>query len=232
MWLPEPQAGTSVCGGFDGSESEDWTAIKLETREGFIFTPRYGPDRLPTIWKPKDWDGKIPRGQIHAAWAELNDRFVFKRVYCDPGFHDETSFETDIEEWDLEWGPDVFMPFPTTSKQRMFPAIRRFEADLSWITHDGCPITEAHMRNARKIMDRSGRYYTLGKPTNHQKIDSAVTSVICHEAASDARAEGWGDKVDPTVHVFRGATSSRSSSERDRLRRALAPDPIKRRGKR
>lgn len=195
MWLPPPPDGTAVCGGFDGSESDDWTAIKLETREGYIFTPRYGPNHEPTIWKPKDWDGKIPRGQIHAAWSEIVVTYDLLRVYCDPGFHDETSYETEIEEWATEW-PGVddkprFVIFPTTSATRMYPAIRRFESDLKWITHDGCPITEAHMRNARKIVARTGRTYTLGKPAHHQKIDTAVTSVICHEAAADQRAEGW-----------------------------------------
>jgi hypothetical protein len=24
-WLPPPSPGTSVCGGFDGSENDDWT---------------------------------------------------------------------------------------------------------------------------------------------------------------------------------------------------------------
>jgi hypothetical protein len=163
MWLPAPPKGTAVCGGFDGSESDDWTAIKLETQEGFIFTPRYGADQRPTIWNPKDWDGKIPRGQIHAAWAEIMDTFNLLRVYCDPGFHDETSYETEIEEWATEWP----------------------------ITHDGCPLTEAHMRNARKIMSRNGQTYTLGKPAHHQKIDAGVTTVICHEAAADQRAAGW-----------------------------------------
>lgn len=200
MWLPPPPDGTSVCGGFDGSENDDWTAIKLETREGYIFTPRYGPDRLPTIWNPRDWDGKIPRGQVHAAWAEIVDTYDLRRAYCDPGFHDETSYETEIEEWAVEWplanGNPRFISFPTTSRQRMYPAIRRLEADLKWITHDGCPYTESHMRNARKIMARDGRTYMLGKPAHHQKIDTAVTTVLCHEAAADERADGWQTEPD------------------------------------
>lgn len=200
MWLPPPPEGTAVCGGFDGSENNDWTAIKLETREGLIFTPRYGADRLPTIWKPQDWNGKIPRGQIRAAWSEIVETYDLLRVYCDPGFHDETSYETEIEEWATDWphpdGTPRFLSFPTTSPQRMYPAIRRFEADLKWVTHDGCPITESHMRNARKIIARTGRTYTLGKPAAHQKIDAAVTSVICHEAAADQRAAGWAVEPD------------------------------------
>lgn len=78
----------------------------------------------------------------------------------------------------------------------MYPAIRRLEADLPTITHDGCPITETHMRNARKIMARTGRTYSLGKPAHHQKIDAGVTTVICHEAAADQRAAGWQTEPD------------------------------------
>lgn len=196
MWLPPPPDGTSICAGFDGSEFDDWTVIKAETREGYIFTPRYGPDRRPTIWNPKDWGGRIPRGEVHAAWAEITDTFDLRRAYCDPGFHDETSYETEIEEWDVKFGPDKFVAFPTTSAQRMYPAIRRLESDLPTLTHDGCPITNAHMRNARKIMARSGRTYTLGKPAHHQKIDGAVTTVLAHEAAADERAAGWATDDD------------------------------------
>jgi phage terminase large subunit-like protein len=205
MWLPPPPDGTSICAGFDGSENDDWTAIKAETREGHIFTPRYGPDRRPTIWNPKDYDGRIPRGQIHAAWAEITETFDLRRAYCDPGFHDETSYETEIEEWDVEFGPGKFVSFPTTSAQRMYPAIRRLEADLKWITHDGCPITEAHMRNARKIVARTGRTYTLGKPANHQKIDAGVTTILAHEAAADERADGWKEPERPKIsHAMYG----------------------------
>lgn len=196
MWLPPPPDGTSICAGFDGSESDDWSAIKAETRDGYIFTPRYGPDRKPTVWNPKDYDGRIPRGEIHAAWAEIVDTYDLRRAYCDPGFHDETSYETEIEEWAVEWPfqdgrTERFVSFPTTSEQRMFTAIRRLESDLRWITQDGCPITLTHMRNARKIMSRTGRRYRLGKPAYHQKIDCAVTLVLAHEAAADERAAGW-----------------------------------------
>jgi len=195
-WLPNPPDGTSICAGFDGSERDDWTAIKAETQSGFIFTPRYGPDLRPAIWNPRDFDGRIPRGQVHAAWSEIVDRYDLRRAYCDPGFHDETSWETEIEEWAVEWPfldgkPERFLQFPTTSAQRMYPAIRRLEADLPTLTHDGCPITTAHMRNARKILARTGRTYTLGKPAAHQKIDAAVTTVLAHEAAADERAAGW-----------------------------------------
>lgn len=205
LWLPDPEDGTAVCGGFDGSENDDRTAIKLETARGYLFTPRYGADRRPTIWNPSEWGGRIPRGEVNAAWDELVRRFRIARVYCDPGFHDETSWESDIEQWDTTHRGVTFVPWPTNQLGRMYPAIRRFEADLAAgsITHDGCPITTTHMGNVRRINKAADRY-TLGKPAQSQKIDAAVTSVLAHEAACDARAEGWGRTVkkNATVVVY------------------------------
>lgn len=205
VWLENPPKGTQVCGGFDGSENDDWTAIKLETREGLIFTPRYGPDRLPTIWNPAEWpEHRIPRDQIDVAWEELAETYSILRVYADPGFHDEMDYSTEIENWDQLYGPEVFVEWPTNIVNRMYPALRRFEADLKTraITHDGCPITTTHMGNARKIAKTSDRFI-LGKPSQIQKIDVAMTSVLAHEAAADMRAEGWPDPTDNRMFMFR-----------------------------
>lgn len=203
-WLDNPPKGTAVAGGFDGSMNDDWTAIKLETREGFLFTPRYGPDQRPTIWNPAEWGGRIPRQQVHVAWQEIAERYRLVRVYCDPGFHDESDWSTEIETWDEDHGPDIFVPWPTNQVGRMYPALRRFEADLQngLITQDGCPITATHIGNARKIPQTRDRYI-LGKPAQSQKIDAAMTSVLAHEAAADERAAGWPEQVDTTVFVFR-----------------------------
>ena len=53
--------GSLVAGGFDGSSSGDWTALRLETVDGYRFTPTYGPDKRPTFWAPEEWGGRIPR---------------------------------------------------------------------------------------------------------------------------------------------------------------------------
>jgi hypothetical protein len=203
VWLPEPAAGTSVAGGFDGSENDDLTAIKLETRAGFIFTPRYGPDRRPTIWDPREWGGKIPRSEVHVAWEEIARRFRLVRVYCDPGFRDESSWASEIDGWDLAHGPKVFIPWRMDGNTRVnavFGALRRFESDLAQ-THDGCPITTTHMGHARKIAKTADRY-GIGKPAQDQKIDAAVTSLLAHEAASDARADGWPDETTAYAYVM------------------------------
>ena len=201
-WLPNPPDGTSVCGGFDGSLNNDWTCIKLETRQGLLFTPRYGPSKRPAIWNPAQWpDHKIPRDEVHEAWAEIARRFRLLRVYADPGFHDETDWVSDIERWDADHGPDVFVPWPTNQIGRMYPALRQFETDLATglIRHDGCPITTTHVGNARKLP--KGERYLLGKPSQDQKIDAGVTSVICHKAACDMRASGWPEEELPPLVI-------------------------------
>ena len=168
LWLPNPPKGTRVCAGFDGSENDDWTCIKMETLDGLIFTPRYGPDQRATIWNPKQWGGRIPRAEVSAAWAELNDRYRIERAYCDPGFRDELSWESEIEAWDRAYGPKKFMPWSMSGSSRIgavYEALRRFEADLTThrITQDGCPVTRTHMMNARKVAKTLERY-GLAKP--------------------------------------------------------------------
>ncbi|MEK6344456.1 MAG: hypothetical protein V4737_11555, partial [Curtobacterium sp.] len=53
--------GTRVCLGFDGSDNDDYTGIRLETLDYYQFTPTYGDAERPTQWRPQDWGGRIPR---------------------------------------------------------------------------------------------------------------------------------------------------------------------------
>lgn len=181
-----------VCLGFDGSSTDDWTAIRAETLDGWQFTPTFGPDNLPTIWDPADHGGRIPRLEVAAAMDSLMTRYDVARVYCDP-----RDWTTEIEEWALAYGDDVVIQWATYRIAQMHAALERFVTDLTTgrLTHDGCPITARHIANARKL-PRPGERYIVGKPDGayHQKIDAAVTSVLAHEAASDARAAGWAPK--------------------------------------
>ncbi|MGN0100749.1 MAG: terminase [Dietzia sp.] len=195
-WLPEPEPGTPVCLGFDGSENNDWTAIRAETYDGYNFTPRYGPDDRPTIWNPEEHGGRIPRGEVMVAMAEVVDRFRLGRLYADP-----QDWYSEIGDWALEFGEEHVSEWPTNKIPRMFEAIKRFETDLvsGRTTHDGCPITTMHMANARKVPKPAQRY-VLGKPAgaDHQKIDATMASILAHEAAADARATGWGAPRPPS----------------------------------
>lgn len=195
-WLPEPPAGTPVCLAFDGSEVSDFTVIKAETQGGFIFTPRWGAGG--TIWDPSKTGGRINKADVTEAVGALFLRFRVARMYCDPPY-----WGTEIEEWAAEHGDEKVIKWPTYRPVPMHSATERFLADLNSgrITHDGCPVTAAHMANARMQARRDMRYM-LTKPDAARKIDAAVTTVLVHEAAADARAAGWSDSVDSRMIVF------------------------------
>jgi phage terminase large subunit-like protein len=188
-----------VSAGFDGSRSEDWTAIRLETADGYRFTPTYGPDSRPTIWNPAEWPGgRIPRGEVKTAVAEVFARYKVARFYVDP-----RHWETQADEWATEYGEDVVVQWPTNQIDRMFDALVRFLEDTVELatTHDDDPVAKTHALNARKV-GKPGDKYILGKPSENQKIDVLMADVLAHEAAADQRAAGW-QEVKRTVVVHR-----------------------------
>lgn len=172
----------------DGSDVDDWTAIKAETIDGLIFTPRFGPDLEPTVWIPAQCvDGKVPRDEVTIALDGIFDRFEVARMYCDP-----PRWETDVQRWQTRFGEKVVIEWPTYRPRQMYGALERFAVDLAAdrIAHDGCPLTNENMVNARKKVRGADRY-VLEKPNDHQKIDIAMAAVLAHEAAADARADDW-----------------------------------------
>lgn len=185
----ESSGELEICLGFDGSDSDDWTGIRAETRGGFQFTPTYGPDNRPTVWNPAEWGGKIPRSEVDAAVDELFSKYRVSRMYCDP-----PGWQSEIEAWALRHGAEHVLEWATYRPRQMHESLIRFTTDLGEgnITLDQCPSTRIHFLNARKIA-KPGQRYMLGKPSHTQKIDLAMCSVLAHEAAADARASGWGE---------------------------------------
>lgn len=194
----EAPRGARVTLGFDGSSSDDWTAIRAETVDGYRFTPTYGPDSRLAFWNPAEWGGRIPRGEVVAAFAELFDRYQVARAYLDP-----RHWETQADQLALEHGDDVVVLWPTNKVDRMFAALVRFLEDTTEgsTTHDGDPTAKLHALAARKLA-KPGDKYILGKPAEAQKIDILMADVLAHEAAADQRAAGW-EEVDNRVFVFR-----------------------------
>jgi hypothetical protein len=185
---PYPPAGTAICLGFDGSLNNDWTAIRARTVDGWGFTPRYGPDQRPCYWSPAEWNGEIPRGEVRAAIDELMSSFKVFRMYADP-----EDWESEIDGWALQYGAEKVLYWRTNRITPMYNALKRYEADLHTgaYTHDGCKMTGIHVANVRRVA-KPAQKYILGKPNETQKIDLAMADIIAHEAAADARTDGWG----------------------------------------
>lgn len=192
---------TKVCAGFDGSETNDVTGIRLETLDFHQFTPRYFDGERETIWDPRNWEGRVPRPEIHRAWEDINNQFEIVRAYCDP-----FKFETELDEWKARYGDKVFFEWRTNRISQMHASLERFKTDVvepdSKFSHDACESTGFHMRNAVERA-RQGQTYILGKASELQKIDLAMSSVLAHEAAADAVASGANVFVeDDYAYVF------------------------------
>jgi hypothetical protein len=200
-WLPNPPDGTPIGLAFDGSVNNDFTVLRAQTMTGFSFTPRWGPTPdTPTIWNPREHGDRIPHAQVATAIDEIFSRFVVARFYYDP-----EDWTTDGEAWAAKHGEEKVVAWPTNQVSRMYEEIRRFEADLreGLITQDGCPVTTAHMGNAKKVA-KPGQKYILGKPNETQKIDLAMTSILANAAVRDALAAGWEPpSARPKVRVWR-----------------------------
>ena len=181
---------TMVCGGFDGSDNNDWTGIRLETVDQYQFTPKYnaGDDERPTVWNPVDWEGRIPRSEVIAAFDFIESNFHVVRFYLDPQF-----WETEIDMLGEKYGVKKYLKWPTNQIGRMYSALERIKTDVtnteSEFWHDDCKVTSAHVNNA-VMRARPGDKYILGKPSEHQKIDMAMSSALAHEATLNAMSAG------------------------------------------
>ena len=183
-----PADGTRVVLGFDGSDIDDWTGIRVETLDGYQFTPLYGPDLLPTVWDPAEWDGQVPRLEVDAAVDELFARYDVVRMYADPPY-----WTSEVAAWQAKYGEKRVTEWHTSRPVQMHAACEQLLTDVTKANtsfrHDGCETTSIHVRNARKAA-RPAKRYVLRKASPTQKIDLTICSILAHEAANDAIAAG------------------------------------------
>lgn len=189
----EVEPKTQVVVGFDGSDVDDWTGFRCETREGYQFTPTF-PDGRPMIWNPANYPNhQVPRGEVSAGLAHIVATFHLARLYGDPPY-----WESEMDAWAEAHGEERIIRWYTKRATQMHSAAERLYVDLgkadSGFWHDGCEITAAHImathKTPRPSADQPGRYI-LRKPGDGRKIDMAIPSVLAHEAWGDVTAAGW-----------------------------------------
>lgn len=179
---------TPIVLGFDGSDVDDWTGIRAETLDGYQFTPTYHDGRQ-TIWNPRQFDGKVPRGEVMAAFEEIFDRFDVVRAYMDPPY-----WQSEIDALEGRYPKRVFR-WETYRPKQMHAALERLKTDVmlpsSTFTHDGNETVATHIRNAVEVARNPYPSYLIFKASDTQKIDLAMSSVLAHEAAGDVIAAGY-----------------------------------------
>jgi len=192
--------------GFDGSISNDATALVACTADGHLFVPTV--NQKPTIWvrpvnAPSDW--RIPRLDVERAVERLMDVYDVGLLVCDP-----PKWQTEIERWAERWGDTVVIVLDTNQPKRMAAACDRFSTALleGALTHDGDSLLTSHVLAMARVKayvkledENDGRTrYTFTKSDDGRKIDAGIASVLAVEAAQ-------------TMPVARGPSTYVSLSE-------------------
>jgi len=190
--------GARVGAGFDGSITQDATALIACTADGHLFVPTYlweGEER-DAVWlrperPPAGW--RIPRLEVEAAKSALFARYDVGRWFGDP-----PKWQTEQERWAQEHGEEIVLFLDTNQPKRMSAACDRFSTALGKVgdvdramTHDGNPILTAHVlamvrkKAYVKIEDETdGRTrYVFTKGDDGRKIDAGIGAVLALEAA-------------------------------------------------
>lgn len=180
------QSGEKITLGFDGSKSNDWTAlVACRVSDGFLF--------LLGAWDPKKCPGEeIDRELVDAAVRSAKQRY------------DVVGFRADVREFEAyvdSWG----QLFKRSVKVNASPAnpvafdmrgnTKRFALDCERfldavleqeLSHDGNPTLANHITNAKKYPTQYDAI-AIRKATkdSSRKIDAAVCAVLAYGSRQD-----------------------------------------------
>lgn len=170
--------GDRVCLGFDGSISNDSTAlVAVRLDDGHAFPVG--------VWeRPKgrrDW--QVDRVEVNKAVREAFEAYQVVRLYLDPAYWQESA-----AHWQAEFGQRV-MAFPNTDT-RMIPALEQLHTAITTgeFTHSGDRVLTAHVLHAVAVEKRAG--VSVRKRTFSEKIDALMALTMAFKARSDAIAAG------------------------------------------
>jgi hypothetical protein len=215
QWLTVPQLdavlgtvevvpGESIAVGFDGSESDDHTALMGCTQSGDLFALG--------LWAPRGeprW-----REDVDEAVEATFGMFKVVRFYGDPAWWQE-----EMSRWTRKHGSPPVVEFWTGQRNEgkvavatgaLKTAITREEGDENRITIDPVPrftdeikvegrsLLARHFENAKarkrriRIDDRTEDMHILRKesPSSPLKIDGAIASILARRARDDALRAG------------------------------------------
>jgi hypothetical protein len=182
--------------GFDGSISEDATALVGCTADKHLFVPSFvtaDGELRPTIWvrpenAPAGW--RMPRLEIVRAWRQVLEQFDCGRWMGDP-----PKWQTEQEALAEEYGEELILFLDTNQPKRMSTACDRFTSALNDedpLSHDGNDLLTAHVlamvkkKAYLKAEDETdGRTrFVFTKGEDGRKIDAGVAAILALEAAA------------------------------------------------
>lgn len=190
----QPQSGSMVTLGFDGSRTNDATAIvgtDLETKTQFVLGVWERPPNAP-----EDWE--VPVAEVNDVLDDAFARWDVVSLYADPYW-----WETWVANWQGRFGKrrgrSRVFEWHTNRPKAMAYALRAYSGAIraGELSHDGNPTLRAHIGNARRhdiniFDDNRERLWVIRKerPDSPFKIDAAMAACLSWEAARDAMAAG------------------------------------------
>jgi hypothetical protein len=195
------EKGQPIALGFDGSLSDDHTALWLCTADGHL---------VPVgIWAPQEGqeeDWEAPQNEVTETVDWAFEHFRVVRDDCDPAW-----WQDEVGRWAEKHGSPPVVEWWTNQERRMAiatgalrTAIRKQQVTIDPIplrtdpqTRSGKPLAVWHFENARtlkvrvRLEDKAEEAHILRKERRGSplKIDSAVAAVLAYRARHEARDE-------------------------------------------
>ena len=181
------EEGELVTLGFDGSKSDDHTAlVATRVSDGCLFTLG--------VWDPERWGGEAPREEIDAAVRRAFDRYDVVGFYAD--LH---PWESYVDKWASELGERLCVhasrshpvAWDVRGRQAEFTrAVERFHDAVveRALRHDGDPRLEEHVHHARRRPNRWGVSFGKEHRESPRKVDALSAAVLSRLAWWDYHA--------------------------------------------
>jgi phage terminase large subunit-like protein len=181
------QQGEAVTLGFDGSKTDDHTAlVACRVEDGCLFTLG--------VWDPERYGGEVPREEIDAAVVRAFGDYDVVGFYGD--LH---PWESYLDRWASAFGDRLAVQasrqhpiaWDMRSRQAEFTrAAERFHDAVveRQLLHDGDPRLEEHVLNARRRPNRWGLSFGKEHRESARKVDALAAAVLARLAWWDYRA--------------------------------------------
>lgn len=170
--------------GFDGSKSDDWTAlIGCDVERDHLFTIG--------IWDPARYGGEAPRDVIDLAVRTALEKYDVVGFYSD--LH---PWESYVDAWGEDFGQDLVVKswsrhpiafdMRARTKEATFATERLHDAiEEGVLSHDGDKTLAQHVYNARRRPNAYGVAVGKEHRESARKIDATVAAILARQCRLD-----------------------------------------------
>lgn len=185
------EPGEEITLGFDGSKTSDST----------VLVAMRVTDRFATVIGAQEHDPKVPDWEVDREYFDGLVASVFAQYRVVGFFADVAHFETYVDKWSAEYGPELKVKAATKSvvgwdmRGRLAQSTAAVERLVSGIRdgsvhHDGGSLLRRHVLNARRRPNRWGVSFGKERKDSPLKVDGFASLLLADMARADYIAAG------------------------------------------